>query len=128
MMKYTVHDFINKYKNKWINYCEVIIDDKGYIILAEPSHQEMLIKICMSKLRVTRKIPNNMCPVEFYADFTTWLCNQSNCVAVWYNSYESRRDNIRGPGDRSRKLNRFQKRTIELLNESGLTEIKIDKE
>lgn len=69
-----------------------------------------------------------MCPKDYYSDFMTWLCIKSNSVAVWYNSYESRRDNIRGTGDRSRKLNRFQKRSIELLNESGLTNIKLDEE
>lgn len=47
-----INEFINKTKNeplKWISYCEIIIDPYGNIIIANPSHTEMVIAYAMGK-------------------------------------------------------------------------------
>lgn len=76
---------IDKHKENYVNYLEVIIFPDGHIEYAVPSHQEKLIRICCNKLNITRDELDNLCPQEYYADFLVWLCNISNCVSVWNN-------------------------------------------
>lgn len=106
--KYNVHNFIEEYKDKWISYCEVIIDPYGLVYIARPSHQETLIRLAMNKLKVTRDELNNLVPREYYFDMITWLTMQTKCVAVWYDSLHYN------------KLTRYQKRTLNLLKENGM--------
>jgi len=74
---------IETHKNTFVNYLEVIILEDGTVSYAVPSHQEKLIMIACQKLQVTRQELNDLCPAEYYADFMTWLCKMSNCVALW---------------------------------------------
>ena len=74
---------IEKHKQTYINYLEVVIDPDGKIIYAVPSHQEKLISVACEKLKVTRKELNELCPPEYYFDFMRWLILQTGYVVVW---------------------------------------------
>lgn len=98
---------IKKHKETYTNYLEVIILSTGKVVYAVPSHLEKLIKIAMEKYNCSREKVNEMCPKEMWFDFMTWLCNITDCVAVW--NY-----GIRG------KPNRFQKHKLIELKNNGL--------
>lgn len=74
---------IQKHKEVYKNYLEVIVDEEGKIHYAVPSHQEFLIRRGCKNLNVSRKVLNLLCPKRFHYDFVTWLCKVSKCVAVW---------------------------------------------
>lgn len=74
---------IETHKKTFINYLEVVILEDGTIQYAVPSHQEKLIAIAMVKLGVTRPELEDLCPIEYYFDFMTWLCLKSECVSLW---------------------------------------------
>lgn len=74
---------LEKHKENFTNYLEVIIDERGKVFYAVPSHQEFLIKRCCDKLKVSREVLDLMCPKEFHSDFMIWLSKMCNCVAVW---------------------------------------------
>lgn len=108
----TVEKFINYTKRhplKWINYCEILIDSDGSVILARPSHQEALIKYCMKKYSMTR---------EDYLDTVPMWCGNSyivekeNLICVWYRELLLPKKIL--------ELNNFQLHTIEKLEETGL--------
>lgn len=71
------------HKKTFVDYLEVIINDTGVIMYATPSHQEKLIAIICEQQNITRAELNAKCPREYYFDFMTWLCQESNCLAVW---------------------------------------------
>lgn len=74
---------INKHKNTFINYLEVIIHPDGSVHYAVPSHQEYLIKYICKQDGITREELEDSTPVEYYCDFMRWLCMQSGCISVW---------------------------------------------
>ena len=74
---------IEKHKKAYPGYLEVIIDEDGRIMYANPSHQHKLTQIACKKLGITRRELNDSCPPDYYADYTRWLCMVSGCVAVW---------------------------------------------
>ena len=78
---------IEKHKKTYFYYLEVIVFPDGHVEYSVPSHQEKLISVCCSKLNISRDDLIKMCPREYYCDFLTWLCNQSECIALWYNSF-----------------------------------------
>lgn len=78
---------IEKHKEKYIHYLEVVILEDGKVVYAVPSHQEKLIKIACDKLNVDRNTLYNMCPQEYMFDVITWLCKLTNCISVWTNFY-----------------------------------------
>ena len=71
------------HKKNYVNYLEVVILEDGRIEYAVPSHQEKLIAVACKRLKVSRDELNNLCPVEYYADFLTWLCMQSHAISIW---------------------------------------------
>ena len=73
---------IEKHKETYINYLEVIILPDGTIEYAVPSHQEKLIKIAMSKLKLTREELFELCPDEYCIPME-WLTKITGCVSVW---------------------------------------------
>lgn len=87
--QYNVYcDFnIEKHKQTYINYLEVMIDPDGKINYAVPSHQEYAIKSACKKLGVNRDELSNMTPPDFYFDWLTWLLMQSGEMAVWNEQY-----------------------------------------
>lgn len=74
---------IQKHKSTYIDYLEVIIDPEGVVQYAVPSHSECLIRHAMECLCKTREEISDMCPLEYYCDFLSWLCTISGCMAVW---------------------------------------------
>ena len=110
--KYTVYEFLNKVKSepfKWINYCEIIILQSGLIIIANPSHQEAILKYIKDKYHyesrqsVIDSIPKLCMPLE-------WFIDKHNLVAFYYQGYI----------ESSKGLNRFQKHTIQILKDNNL--------
>ena len=76
---------LEKHKQTYVQYLEVVILEDGTVEYAVPSHQEKLIALACQKKGVSRQELNDLCPREYYYDFLTWLCMQANAVAVWNN-------------------------------------------
>ena len=91
MAKYDVYcDFdLEKHKETYINYLEVMIDKDGKIMYAVPSHQEKAIEMACESKGVDRAELSKLCPKEYYFDFLTWLLMQSGAMAVWNEYYQS---------------------------------------
>lgn len=73
----------DKHKATYTNYLEVVIDEKGTVLYAVPSHQEKAIAIACEKLGVTRDELYDLCTKEYYFDFARWLCIVAEVVLVW---------------------------------------------
>jgi hypothetical protein len=91
MDKYDVYcDFdLEKHKETYVNYLEVMIDKDGKIMYAVPSHQEKAIEMACESKGVDRAELSKLCPKEYYFDFLTWLLMQSGAMAVWNEYYQS---------------------------------------
>lgn len=76
---------IEKHKQTYIHYLEVVMFPDGHIEYAVPSHQEKLIAIACDKLQVSRETLFSMCPKDYYFDVLVWLCNLTGCVSIWTN-------------------------------------------
>ena len=79
---------LEKHKEIYINYLEVMIDKDGKIMYAVPSHQEKAIEMACIAKNISRAELEKMCPEEYYFDFLTWLLMQSGAMAVWNNYYQ----------------------------------------
>lgn len=110
--KYDLHSKFNLelHKKTFVNYLEVCIDEEGNIHYAIPSHQEFLINYACKKRNISRKKLNDLCPIDYYADFVEWLCQITNSIAVW---------NFKYMGNPNEK----QKETLQLLINEGLLTI-----
>lgn len=85
-----IDDFILKTKNepnKWINYCEILIDTDGDIIICNPSHTESCIQYAMRKDNITREdIRKTMIPFDcLVIDF---IVDKYQIIALWYHGYK----------------------------------------
>lgn len=89
VMGYDLHsEFdIQKHKETFINYLEVMIERNGHVRYAIPSHQEVAIKLACEEKCWTRDELNDACPPEFYCDFLTWVLGLTGCVSVWNDFY-----------------------------------------
>ena len=111
LKKYSIDEFIKLTKEnplKWITYCEIIIVPSGSIIITNPCHVTTLERYAFELTGISREelyneIPDDCMPIE-------WLVDKYNCVAVWYSGYMYP----------SRLFNRFQKRTLKILEENNL--------
>lgn len=76
-----IDKFIEFHKSHHIYYCEAIIYPNGDVEYCIPSHQETLLRVCnMSKDEFGKRI--------FSCDeIMIELCNESKCIAIWYNLY-----------------------------------------
>ena len=85
MMEYGLHsEFdIDKHKETFVNYLEVIISEDGKIHYAVPSHQEYLINECMHQYDWDRQEVYDNTPVDYYGDVIIWLCKMTGSVSVW---------------------------------------------
>lgn len=79
---------MEKHKQTYIHYLEVVIFPDGHVEYAVPSHQEKLISICMEELKISRETLYDMCPEEYYFDFMVWMCNLCKCIVVWTDFYK----------------------------------------
>ena len=78
---------IQKHKETFVNYLEVLIEPDGHVLYAIPSHQELAIKLACKAKGWTREELNQACPQEFYFDFLVWVLSLTNCVSVWNEFY-----------------------------------------
>ena len=74
---------IEKHKQNFINYLEVLIDEDGTIMYAVPSHQEKAAALACKRFNINRVQLQNLCPVAWHGDYMTWLCIAARVVAVW---------------------------------------------
>lgn len=74
---------IEKHKQTYVNYLEVVICEDGTIMYAVPSHQEKGIALACARLNVSRSELDALCPREYYGDYMTWLCMVAKVVFVW---------------------------------------------
>lgn len=88
MAEYSVYsDFdLEKHKQTFTNYLEVIIDKDGKIMYAVPSHTEKAIAIACAELNVSREQLMDMVPQEYYCAMHEWLCQVAKIIMVWNNS------------------------------------------
>lgn len=95
MKKLTINQFLHIAKmdpDSWKGYCEILIDNDGFIILARPSHYEALLEYYCNKENITRdqaveNIPISYSPLHFIVD-------KYNIISVWYNSIIYSYDNM----------------------------------
>ena len=98
MERLSILSFFKQYRNKWINYCEIIIDSDGKIIIANPSHTEMMLKLTgRSREDIYSEMPIMASPIHWFVDYLGY-------VSVWYDFQIV-----------PKSLNEKQKRTLELL-------------
>lgn len=88
-MAYDLHsEFdIQKHKETFVNYLEVLIEPNGHVLYAVPSHQELAIKLACEAKGWTRTELNKACPQEYYFDFLVWVLSLTGCVSVWNEFY-----------------------------------------
>lgn len=107
---YSIHsEFdIQKHKETYTNYLEVIIHPNGKIEYAIPSHQYKLEMIASSERNVSIKEIRDMCPECYYCDYNIWLCSITGCILVWTNYLQYY------------KVTRTQSNTLRKLKIAGL--------
>jgi hypothetical protein len=84
---------IEKHKQVFVNYLEVIIDKEGVVHYAVPSHQEWLIKKAIEILNIDRVDLYDECPDEYCFDIMSWLTDVTECVLVWNDRYIGKPNN-----------------------------------
>lgn len=80
---------IQKHKETYINYLEVLILEDGTVEYAVPSHQAKALEIACKKLNKTKKEIKDICPRAYYWDYLTWILGISGAVSVWANCGEN---------------------------------------
>ena len=84
---------LEKHKETFVNYLEVMIGVDGDVHYAVPSHQEYAIGEACRKLGVSRDELCRMTPPEYYFDWLEWLLMQCGMVAVWNDFYMGEANN-----------------------------------
>lgn len=103
----TVNQFIEyaKKTGKYKNYCEIVIDEIGRIvILTNSSHQQLLI--AMGAKKHNKSIEDYIEGIPYEVSPESWVISKEKFIAVWY-------DFLVAPS----KINRFQYKTIKILVE-----------
>lgn len=90
-MPYDIYcDFdIEKHKQTYIDYLEVLILRDGTVVYAVPSHQAKAEQLCCEQLNVTHDELIYKCPTEYYCDYMTWLLTKCGAIAVWNRFYKA---------------------------------------
>ena len=106
MGEYNLHsEFdIQKHKETFVNYLEVLIEKNGHVMYAVPSHQELAIKLACKEKGWTRHELDDACPQEYYCDFLTWLLSLTDAVSVWNDFY------VGSPNEKQKEVLREMKR------------------
>lgn len=78
----TMSEFIGKYKNKWINYCEMIIDEKGLVHVLQGSHTTTLSAIACNKLDLSSKEYYDQVPKSFYSNMDLYNLSITHAISV----------------------------------------------
>lgn len=95
-MPYDIYcDFdIEKHKQTYIDYLEVLILENGKIVYAIPSHQAKAEELCCEKLGISRQELLAMCPREYWCDYLTWLLTICGAVSVWNTLYATGKNGL----------------------------------
>lgn len=80
---------IQKHKETYINYLEVLILEDGTVEYAVPSHQAKALDIACRKLNKTKQEIADMRPRAYYWDYLTWILGIAGAVSVWANCGEN---------------------------------------
>ena len=85
MAEYSVHSpfDLEKHKETFTNYLEVLIDEEGTIMYAVPSHQQKGIALACTRLGVSRDTLDAMIPQKYWCNVLEWLCMAAKVVFVW---------------------------------------------
>lgn len=78
---------LQKHKENFVNYLEVIIHPDGTVHYAVPSHQLYLQKYGANLKGMTEKEFEDSVPPNYYCDYLNWLLTQTGCVSVWSIGY-----------------------------------------
>ena len=94
MNRLDISQFILKYKRHWINYCEVIIDREGKIIIANPSHVEAMLKLTgRTREDVYNEMPVDASPIHWFVDYlgyiSVWNSFQLSPKKITFQQYET---------------------------------------
>lgn len=100
-------DYVNKNSDKFINYCEIVIERDGNINLARPSHQQTLIRLGAKANNISREEYINSIDPQYR--FNEFIISKENMISVWYNY-------IKQPNT----INDIQKDIIDTLKKRGL--------
>lgn len=94
-MTYDIYcDFdIEKHKQTYINYLEVLILENGKIVYAIPSHKMKAEQLCCEKLNVSKSELNELSKNHIW-DYMEWLLTTCKAIAVWNNFYMCGYDGI----------------------------------
>ena len=76
---------LQKHKETFVNYLEVIITSDGVVHYAVPSHQEFMIALAMQQNGWTREQLKKAVPLEEYGDFMIWLSKITHSISVGSN-------------------------------------------
>lgn len=110
-MKYDVYcEFdMEKHKETYINYLEVIITQDGVVHYAVPSHQEYMIMLAMMQNNWTRdQLKKEAHIFGAFDNFMVWLSMITDSVSVWTDLLAFY------------QLNPLQYATLKQLSEAGL--------
>ena len=113
---YTLHSRfgINKHKETFINYCEVIIEPSGDICYAIPSHVMYLEKYGSRIYSETVEEFANRCPDNMYYNYIQWLVDATRCICCWPRGYMS-----------CKNTTEEQKHSLKLLIDNDLVEDRV---
>lgn len=110
MERLEVAEFLLKYKKIWINYCEIIIDKDGKIIIANPSHIEAMLRLTKrNREDIYNEMPITASPIH-------WFVNYLEYVSVWNNFQIC-----------PKSLTLSQYETLQILESEGFIKINIEK-
>lgn len=100
-------EYARENKDKFRNYCEIILTETGSVVTATPSHQDCLLLLAAEKHNTTIEKYKKSIPMDCLPMY--WIISKEGFMSIWYN-------NIIAPF----KHNRFQERSIKLLKMNGL--------
>lgn len=103
---------VDEHVTHFINYCEVIILESGDIEYAVPSHVKFLERIGTEKFGPEF---TETCPQSMWADYLTWLVNETGAVCCWSQGY-------RPP--KNKELTENQVKSLSVLVDRGLVKNK----
>lgn len=89
MEEYDVYsDFdIDKHKQHFVNYCEVIITPDGKVHYAVPSHQGFMERYGAAEKGMSLDDFIYSCPEDMYARYLEWLMLETGCIPCWGKGY-----------------------------------------
>lgn len=78
---------IERHKETFTNYLEVVIRQDGTVQYAVPSHTEKMVLVLRAQMGLDRRGVMDACPRDFYGAYLEWLALKSGCIPVWNTFY-----------------------------------------